>query len=1109
MRFTRLRSAILAMALPSAGFLACTSPQAASAQTETTGALSGSVVDQTGAAVPSATVIVTESATNAQQTMQTNGEGRFTVGLLKPGLYKVTASASGLQSDTVQVSVVIGLTVPLDVKVSPKGDKTVVEVVATEAPLLHTEDAQLSSEFTQEQIQNLPNPGNDITFVAQTAPGSVMNTQSGYGNFSSFGLPGTANTYTVNGGYYNDPFLNVNNSGATNLTLGANDISTVTVTSNAYNASFGGLGGAQVSEISRSGTNTFHGNAAYWWNGRVMNANDYFNNNAGNARPFDNVNQWAASIGGPIRRDKTFFFANYEGLRVVLPTRATIYAPDASYQSKVLANLTKNGLSSEIPIYKNIFGLYDNAPGYSSAAVSTPDSSSDGYGTVTFNGTSGNFTHEYLFNGRIDHTFSERDHLFGHATIDKGVQATYTSLLNPLFDALSPQPSYEGQLGEQHIFSPTISNSFEFSTIYYRAVFTNTNEAASAQQVPFTLIFADQDLAGNGSGAFPGGLNIVWPQGRDVTGYNFQDDVSWTRGKHTVSFGWTMRRDDLTDFSPSEYTLSPEAYTTNGSFEQGYVDLWFEQFPTRTTQPVALYTMGWYLQDQWKVFPNFTVTYGLRMEHNSDPVCRTNCFARLYSDFVNLSASTSTPYNQLITSGHETALKKMQPLGYEPRVGFAYLPFGPDSKTTIRAGFGMFADAFPGQIADDFLNNAPSNVPFTIYGPAFGGGKNALVPGAPNSAESIASASDKAFVSGFSAGVNNATLSTLNGFAPPNISNARQTIDNPTYEEWSLAVEQQVSKADSFSVMYVGNRTYHQPELNNGVNAYNSGKAPGFSELSTSAPPNPNFASVTEVSSSSVGNFNGVVAFWQHRARDLTVNLNYQYSHALDEISNGGFDGFSGNSVYPDDPFDLSKNYGNADYDTRHYVSANYLYMMPHYRGPKVLVDNWQVSGTVFHSTGLPLSIVDTATAAGISNYGGPLYARQVAPLSKTHCGGKSATVTTGNGTACSFASDYASATNFGGSGRNQIFGPNYTDSDLSVMKGFTMPHWETGKLRVGAQFFNLFNHPNFGQPGNDVGTANFGKITGTVNTPTSILGSFLGGDASPRLVQLTAKFDF
>ena len=180
---------------------------------------------------------------------------------------------------------------------------------------------------------------------------------------------------------------------------------------------------------------------------------------------------------------------------------------------------------------------------------------------------------------------------------------------------------------------------------------------------------------------------------------------------------------------------------------------------------------------------------------------------------------------------------------------------------------------------------------------------------------------------------------------------------------------------------------------------------------------------------------------------------------------------------------------------------------MPHFKGPRVLVDNWQASGTVFHSTGLPFSVTDGGTATSLVNYGGPLYAQQTASIKgHTHCGGYAAA----NGTQCAFAADFGPATDFGQSGRNQLFGPNYTDSDFTVSKGFIIPHWESGKVRVGAQFFNLFNHPNFAQPYSDLtaGTQ-LGTITAAVNPPTSILGSFLGGDASPRLIQLTVKFDF
>jgi hypothetical protein len=1111
MRFLRIQNAVLAMSfIALAGFVANTLAPVAHAQTNTSGDIVGIVSDSSGAAVPGAHVNVTSQETGAARVVTSSASGEYRVSQLPPGKYTISVTATGFEGSKQVIQVSAGAAVSANIALSIGKASETVEVSAGEVPMLHVDDAQVSTTFTQEQVLNLPNPGNDLTFVAQTAPGSVMNTQGGYGNFSSFGLPGTANTFTVNGAYYNDPYLNVNNSGATNLTLGNNDVASVTVTSNAYNASFGGLGGAQISEVTRSGGNKFHGNGAYWWNGRLLNANDYFDKQAGNPRPFDNVNQWAGSFGGPIVRDKTFFFFNYEGLRVVLPTRNTVYAPDASYQALTLANLTANGLAAEAPIYQNIFNFYSKAPGYAGAAVATSDEDAGGYGTVKFDAVAGNFTHEYLLNGRVDQSISDKDHLFGHMTDDQGLQATYTNVLNPIFDAASPQPAWEGQLGEQHIFSPSISNQFLFSVIHYKAFFTNTNEAASEQVVPFTLIFVDGDTGNNGTGAWPGGLNMVWPQGRDVTGYEFQNDLSWTKGKHTLSFGWAMRRDDISDFSPSTFTSSPEAVVTNGSFQQGYVDEWYQQFPTRLEQPVALYAQGWYAQDQWRPLSNLTVTYGMRMEHNSDPVCRTSCFARLSTDFSSASTSTSTPYNSLITSGLSKAVANLQKIGWEPRVGFALLPFGAQSKTTLRGGFGMFADAFPGQIADDFLNNAPSNVPFTVYGPAFGGTNIALVPGAPGSAESVVSASDKAFASGFANGASLASLSEVPGFSAPNISSALQKINNPSYVEWSMAVEQQISKFDTVSVMYVGNHSYHEPEQNNGVNAWNSGGTPGFSELSTSGPPNANFSSVTQISSSGSSNFNGVVVSEQHRSRSLTVGFNYQWSHALDEISNGGFDGFTANSVYPDDPFNLSKNYGNADYDTRQYLSGDYIYALPHFGGPKVLVDNWQFSGTIFHSLGLPFSVVDTGTASALAGYGGPLFAMQTASISgQNHCGGTAAANEVAP-TPCAFASDYGPATDFGQSRRNQIFGPHYTDSDFSITKGFIMPHWETGKFRIGAQFFNVFNHPNFGQPLSDIADGpSTGTIQSTVNPPTSILGAFLGGDASPRLVQATLKFDF
>ena len=219
-------------------------------------------------------------------------------------------TAPGFETSAATVAVSIGQVNTQDIRLAVGSSAQTVEVTGTEVPLLHTENANIATTFDMQQVQTLPNPGNDLTFVAQTSPGVVMNTQGGYGNFSAFGLPATSNTFTVNGGYENDPFLNVNNSGATNLLLGNNDVSDVSVVSNAYSVEFGGLGGAQINETTRSGGNKFHGNGTYWWNGRAMNANNYFHkqNDPITPRSFDNVNQWAAAVGGPIYKDHSLLF---------------------------------------------------------------------------------------------------------------------------------------------------------------------------------------------------------------------------------------------------------------------------------------------------------------------------------------------------------------------------------------------------------------------------------------------------------------------------------------------------------------------------------------------------------------------------------------------------------------------------------------------------------------------------------------------------------------------------------------------------------------------------------------------------------------------------------
>jgi len=1157
-----LRGAIAATLLIGLAIISSALIPVAAAQTNISGDVVGTVTDPSGAAIPNATVTVANKATGASKTVVTGGRGDYRMPLLNPGDYEISVAAAGFEGAKTSVTVPAGASANGDIKLVVGKASTTVDVTTTQ-PLLHTEDAQISTSYTMEQVQALPNPGNDLTFVAQTSPGAVMNTEMGMGNFSVFGLPATSNSFTVNGGYENDPFLNVNNSGATNLLLGNNDIADVTVTSNAYDAAFGGLGGAQLSEISRSGGNSFHGNADYWWNGRILNASPYFNNQTPTLtpRPFDNVNQWAASVGGPIKKDKAFWFVDYEGLRVILPTTSTVYAPSQEYICQVLGtcallpttnsdgsvnpyalpcgNLVTGYIptpgstptnpgpcpagayptgsqSAQIPLYQSVFSVYQHPANYAHATTPTATcvtaGNCDPY-AVSFPVQNSNFTHEWLITGRIDVNLGVNDKLYGHSNVDKGLQATYTDPFNALFNADSPQPQYQGQLSETHTFSPNLTNQALFSAIYYRAIFTNTNLAASSALIPFS---ADAAELFGGSKAFTGatdqfspigGENFLWPQGRNVTGYQFQDDLSWTRGNHTLRVGWTMRRDDITDYGPSVLTTPLVASDEGAGFATGNLDGYLQQFPARTTQPVALYTMGTYLQDTWKALPNLTVTYGMRFEHNSNPICITSCFNVLTNDFFGSTNSTmATPYNQLITAGQKQAFSHLQAVGYEPRFGFSWQPFGVGSHTVLRGGFGMFADAFPGQIADSLLNNAPGNVQEFVAG--------YTDPAVSGSAASIASSQAAGFVAGFANGTANANNVGQVGF-----SNATKNISYPTYEEYSLALEQQLNRNTSISVNYVGNHGYHEPVVNGAVNAYQQASSActycgNFPGLPATAPV-ASLSRPTEVYSGASSNYNGLITTVTHRERYLTLQFNYAYSHALDEISNGGFNSFGGDSLSgPEDPYNLAYNYGNADYDTRNYISGSYVVTLPYWGGPHVLTDSWQFAGTVFHNTGLPFTVVDGNVSGALGNYASNIYA---ARLNNTpvHCGENNvynnATNSIASPCAITAASgNFAEATAFGQQARNQLRGPNFTDTDLDVTKGFKIPKWESAQLKLGAQFFNLFNHPNFAQPVADVSNQQQnGGIFGTVNPPTSILGSFLGGNASPRLIQAKMVFQF
>jgi Carboxypeptidase regulatory-like domain len=1096
--------------------LAALISHSAAAQSLTSGDITGQVTDPSGAALPNVTVNLKNDQTGATQSGTTNAQGQYRFSLLSPGTYTVSVSATDFQTVNQPASVSVGQATTLNVKLALASASTTVEV-SEEGPGVQTENANISTTFSQELVAQSPNPGNDLSYVLQTAPGATMNTQAGFGNASTYGLPATSNLFTVNGMNENDPFLNLNNSGATNLLLGKNDIQEATAVNNGYSGQYGGLAGANVNYVSKAGSNSWHGNADYWWNGRTMNANNFFNNQSGTPRPFSNANQWAASIGGPIRKNSTFFFLNTEGLRVVLPTSVPVNVPSPQFQAATLANLATVSPGS-IPFYNQMFGLWNNAAGANRAQdvlqPGTGPNSGNGCGTFSlgsasipcalqFQSTAGNQTNEWLLTARVDQNIGKNDRLFGHFRTDHGTQATYTDPISPVFNAVSTQPQYEGQLQETHTFGATAVNQAIISGSWYSALFSPPDLAAATQLMPFRV-----SLAGNAF--FSLGRNLdIWPQGRNVTQYGIVDDFSWTKGRHALKVGVNYRRNDVTDFSPGIGSIGFSQGDSLTSFFGGQGITFAQNFPARPNQPIALYGLGFYGQDEWSIRPNFKLTLALRGDHNSNPVCQTDCFARLDSSFQDISHDVNTPYNQTIQTGLHQALAEYTKVSWQPRIGFAWSPFGAGTNTVFRGGFGLFTDMFPATIASSLLNNAPLNN-FFVTGAA------PLAPQVAGNQAALAAQANASFLQGFNSGQTFGQITAANqDFVAPSFYNAAHKIIAPQYQEWNFEFQQGFGNRTTLSINYVGNHGVHEAVQNPGLNAFFPTDQGVFAGL-PAVPPDGRFGTITEVSTSANSNYNGATVSLRERFSSLQLQANYTWSHALDEVSNAGFlqyNFLSNISVLsPQDPFNLRRfNYGNADYDNRHYFSLNYVWNVPHWAGPKALTDGWILSGTMFARSGLPFTVVDgntTALLAGF-NYGGILSQTGAFVFANSLGGAPTSCDASAINTPCFTSANFSpAATGFGQQRRNQVYGPKYFNTDLTVQKNFKLP-WESSKIGFGVQFFNLLNHPNFDQPVGDISNPDFGSITTTVNTPTSVLGSFLGGDASPRVIQLKASLTF
>jgi hypothetical protein len=1108
---------------------------AAFSQTMTTGDIVGTVTDASSAVVPKATVTAKLISENQVRTEITDNNGRFRFSLMPPGDYEMEAAATGLKSKIEKFTLINGAETSINMALSVQGTQQTVEVQG-QASILQTENANLTTGFNTNQVVNLPMNGGDLTTIAFTVPGILVLPGGGAaGNMNANGVPGAAIMYTLNGADDMDPYLNINSSGPSNNLLGSNEIAEASVILNAYSADYGRMAGAQVNYVGKTGTNSYHGNLMYNYNDAIFNANDFFNNASGTPRSRSDANNYGGSFGGPIKKNKLFFFVNYESLRYALPTSGIVTIPSPQLEQYALAHVD----AAALPLYNDAIALWNNALGVSRAVPTTngggilqDPNDHLGCGTQTFAtsgtiapgggvfgvsvpcsekwGTSASEVNtEQLFTIRTDYNINDKQKISFRFNYDWGLQATAPSVISPTFNSQSNQPSSQGQMTYTYVISPNLVNNFVGSGTWYAAVFGVADFAKTTALMPESISISDGGFTSVGAG---------FPNGRDVGGLQLVDDLTYIHGKHTFKTGINYRFSKVTDSS-----IASGAYKGTYSFADltdfvtgevnstGKGSTFTQSFPDIYAAHVRLSSLGAYAQDEYKPIRNLTLTLGFRFEHSGNPACLDNCFSRMDTQFgtAGYVGGANVPYNQTITTGLHNQFQSLQLGISEPRFGFAWQPFK-DSKTVVRGGIGLFASLFAGDTAESVFDNAPAK-----FSPSVTFGEVGLPTDTASSAYA-ALASYNIFKSQFAQGATltgiQSALGKIAFTAPPFYSTPNNFVA-PEVTEWSVEVERTLTSHNVLAITYAGNHSFNQPlsdsdanaflSLTNGVNKYYGASFGGLPTVQ----PDPRFLKVTDILTQGYTNYDAMTTQIRHAfSYGFQGQFGFTWAHDLGDTS-----------VY--NPYNLAFGYGDASIDVRTAFVSDLVWQEPHKFANKfanAVLGGWNFGAKLYIYGGRPASSSDSKIASQINSdgtVGTTFLATALQPLPQV-CG-----VIQGSGhSPCYTASEFETynstsgvatpvQTNFGETGPGIFRGPDYFDLDTQISKKFFIK--EHMNFEFGAQFFNTLNHPNFSTPSVSVTSGAIGTIAADLAPPTSIYGSGQGAIVTGRVMVVMGKFNF
>jgi len=1014
---------------------------------QSTAAVQGTITDESGAVVTGAKVTLRNAATGVERTTQTDSNGNYQLAALPVGIYRLEVRADGFQAQVInELTVEVSQTVIQNFQLKVGGVTQEVSITS-DAPVIETATVTVGQVINQKTVQEIPLNGRHFVDLGLLIPGSVTPPQNGFltaplrgqGSFA-FNTAGNREdtvNFMING-------INLNDMVQNQITFqpSINTVQEFKVDNSTFSAEYGRNSGAIVNIATRSGSNSFHGEVFEFLRNDLLDARNFFD---AKKPPFKR-NQFGAAVGGPIRKDSTFFFFSYEGLR---------QRQGLTLNTNVLTDAQRARVTD--PVVKNLVDLLPHA----TSIVKDPTTGAD-LGKFQGAGTAPVDLDQWTID--ISHSLGKDDRLHGYYAIQRDLRGEPTLQGNnvPEFGDTRQSRRQIFTLNESHIFGPTLVNEVRFGFNRIHITFTPNNQMNPADLGINNGINEPIGLPQVTVGGL--GLNFGgpagFPQGRGDETVAVGDSMTWLRGKHSLKFGGEFRRFFNNNFNRNI-----------GSFGFANVDAFilgngnsFNVTIGDVSSSIATSALGLFVQDSFKWKSNLTLELGFRDDYFFSPSERFDRFVTFNSQLAGLE-QVGTFVKDIYDGKHN----------WQPRVGFVWDPWG-NGKTSIRGGYAVLADQPVTNLISPLSSNPPLAAPFTL-----------------NAAIRLDNA------------ITVATSASTPALAPAAVD---PNFENSYVQSWNLNVQREVTPTLGVMIGYFGSKGTNL-RISRNLNQLLNGVRP-FPTLAQGSPilPGKGIANISQVESAANSNYN---ALWISANKRMSTgwqfNASYTFSKSLD------YNSLNSQGVVVQDSRNIRGDYGLSDFDARHRFVMNTIYELP-FKGNR-LVEGWQLSTILQLQSGNPVNLLagnglalstghpatDAAINAAFFTGLATLRPDVVGPItivgtpnqwfSNVVCDPRDTSVCPSSST---FALPFAIVNgkivgHFGSLGRNVVIGPDFKNVDFSILKSTRIT--ESVRAQFRAEFFDIFNHANFGQPGRVAqrNSTTFGVIQNT-RFPTGDFGS-------------------